>query len=212
VSLALTLSAASGGEAGELSASTPRMSWWTGTAAKVALAGSVIALLGAGGQLWRNSLAPRRTPATVAAQSSPESRPSAAPSSPEPVSVTKPASDASTSMTDLPHARQARFARPRISPPPKNDSSLSAETTLLADVSRALDDHDLVRGGRLLKQYRAHHPHGQLRVEAQGLELLGRCLAAESGARVRARAYLRKSPEAMLAARIATACTATSSP
>ena len=96
-------------------------------------------------------------------------------------------------------------------PPSAADAALSAEMDLLSQASAALNAGDAAAARALLTTHRARYRDGQLRQERQALEVLARCVANEPGAGVAARAYLRRVPDGILAARIESAC-ATSRP
>ena len=65
---------------------------------------------------------------------------------------------------------------------------------------------DLAQARALLASHHTRFAAGQLREERRGLEVLTRCVANQTGAVAAASAYLRTAPDAVLAARIASAC------
>jgi hypothetical protein len=187
-----------------------------GKAAKVALAGGVIAMLGTAGLLLRGetrkTAAPPLSPSvTVAALASlSESPPVVEPVAPSdaPAAPAEPSSDsiAPTAVRSLSHASGTR----RVAAKSGGDNVLRAELNLLSAASDALLVQDLDRAHELLELHRVRYPRGQLREERTGLDVLRRCLAGGPEAGARAQVYLRGAPRGMLTARIEHACKAES--
>jgi hypothetical protein len=189
-----------------------------GKAAKVALAGGVIAMLGTAGLLLRNET--RKTAAHPAAPSVSVSVAalaslSAAPRVVEPIapSETRAAPGERSSDSAAPAVRSvSRPARLRHAAAISSGGNLlQGELNLLSAASDALLVQDLDRAHELLELHRVRYPHGQLREERTGLDLLRRCLADEPEAGARAQLYLRVAPHGMLTARIQHACEVESS-
>jgi hypothetical protein len=84
--------------------------------------------------------------------------------------------------------------------------SLQAEMRLLSSASDAISAHELGRARTLLAQHRKTFPHGQLRAEREALLALAACSDGGASAQKQARAFLAKEPDAVLAARLRSAC------
>jgi hypothetical protein len=93
---------------------------------------------------------------------------------------------------------------------PRQDASgpthLAAEMALLHEVSQALNQGELARAQKLLREHQTRFSRGQLRAEREGLGVLAQCMGHEARASEQARLYLRRAPDGVLAARIENAC------
>jgi hypothetical protein len=89
---------------------------------------------------------------------------------------------------------------------------LAAEMALLHEVSQALNEGELARAGALLREHQQRFSRGQLRAEREALRVLAQCMGHEAHASERARVYLRRAPDGVLAARIENACAVRNQP
>lgn len=144
-------------------------------------------------------------------------------------SITAPApTTTDTQRTETPARRPAHEgARERPSPSPRSSSAAeverplpdatpvapdSAPDELAVEIQQiAAADRALARGEarRALELARAHatdHPHGQLGLEREAIELGARCQLAEPGAAAAAAAFLREHADAPAAAKVRTRC------
>jgi hypothetical protein len=123
-----------------------------------------------------------------------------------------PRSDAAPIVTFAapPEAMPAMASTPqrrRASPKPTAaGSGLADEMAILSQASQALAAGDTQRARALLDSHRQRFPHGNLLAERHGLGVLAGCMANETGCKTRAAAYLKASPDAVLSARIQSAC------
>jgi hypothetical protein len=100
-------------------------------------------------------------------------------------------------------APQRRKASPKLT---AAGSGLADEMAILSQASQALAAGDTQRARALLDSHRQRFPHGDLQAERRGLGVLAGCVANEAGCKARAAAYLKASPDAVLSARIESAC------
>ena len=84
--------------------------------------------------------------------------------------------------------------------------SLEAEMKLLQAASDAIAARELGRARSLLSEHRKTFPRGQLRAEREGLFALAACTQGNPAAQKQARLFLCAHPEAVLSARIRSAC------
>lgn len=93
--------------------------------------------------------------------------------------------------------------------PAAASDELAAEIQQIAAADRALARGEARRALQLAREHATQHPHGQLGLEREAIELGARCQLAEPGAAQAAAAFLREHADAPAAAKVRTRCLAT---
>lgn len=166
----------------------------SGLRAKLLIASTVVAVVGA-------SVALRRTQPPAAPAPAPTR--SAAPSLAQPNVLASPPEAPTAAAAEAPPAK--REAKPRRAATPDR---LDAELSLLREVDQAVTRGDAPLATRLLAQHRARFPDSVLAVERAGLVVLVKCLEDAPDAARAARAFLAQNPRSVIAPRIERACLA----
>jgi hypothetical protein len=214
---AATATATAASHASASAAGTTKAGWLSGTPVKLAVVGGVVAAIGTATVLVQQQhkpterpaaavVAPQRDHAPVSPATAIEA-PIAAQAPAVPLTAVPPSASVGPSATQ-PRLHRAKHARPvaPAAPTAPAVSTLHEEMTLLSEASSALDRGDLRTARAKLSAHAGRFAHGQLAPERRGLEMLHACLTKPAAAVSGARAYLKMSPSAVLAARIAAAC------
>lgn len=105
-------------------------------------------------------------------------------------------------------AREAAAAAvdQRADSAPRDESTLTAELTLLAKAQKALRDRRARDALGIVAAHAARFPNGTLEEERTGIEAMARCMLDEPGAAAGARTFLAESPDSPLASRVRKVC------
>jgi hypothetical protein len=164
-----------------------------GLKTKLALASTVLAVIGAGAVLKRSPPERAATPAAVVA---PHVEPAPAePAAPAATAISEPEQPSASSAPSREHAR----AR----------DTLDAEVALLRQVDQAATRGDTERATRYLAQHHARFPSSVLAAEREGFDVLLRCLRRAPDSAQAARDFAARNPHAVLTRRVERACTPT---
>lgn len=172
---------------------------WFGS--KTALAGALIALGAVGSMTVMRARPDAARPAPAVAP--PASLPEPA-SAGLPTPVVTPAASTQLEPEALP--ARVRSVRAAAASAPTPVPSLHAELNLLANATQQLEQGDTQAALRSLAEHRRRFARSQLRPEREGLEVLAHCQQKRAQAQKAARAYLARTPTAVLIARIEQAC------
>jgi hypothetical protein len=182
--------------------------FFASTAAKLAVAGSLVVALGTTAIVMRSQPSTAAPTAALPAKILPKAQPpvvdvpaSKTAAEPEP---SNPAADAGAApMVETQARRRANLGA---------TSSLHDELPLLASASAALEQRNVVTARAALAEHARRFPHGQLAPERRGFAVIEACLSNRPRAAQRARAYVRASSDAVLVARIVAQCDLEPSP
>jgi hypothetical protein len=166
-----------------------------GLKAKLALASTVLAVIGAGVALKRSPPERVATPAAVVA-----SHIEPAPAEPAPAEPAAPAPTIA-SEPEQPPSRASRREHAQVR------DTLDAEVALLRRVDQAATQGDSERATRYLAQHHARFPSSVLAVEREGFDVLVRCLRRAPDSAQAARDFAARNPHAVLTRRVERECT-----
>jgi hypothetical protein len=211
--------AASHASASKLASAGAKVGWLTTTGAKLAVTGGVIAALSTTALVVRSTQravhernSTTQVPLHVAKRAESRPTPPSAPSQTKQALAARPPVELAQpvqKIAALGHEQRPSTSgahRSRTATSDAAEPSLHAEMSILYEASSALDRGQLAEARTLLSSHREQYANGQLREERLGLEVLEACMARGPTASVEAHRYLRAKPDALLGARIASAC------